>query len=270
MKTYHDLLRDIIDNGIEHGDRTGTGTRRVFGRMLRHDLTTGFPLLTTKKMFMRGVFEELSWFLSGSTNIADLDPCVHKWWEEFADLDGDLGPIYGEQLRNYGSGFDQIAHLVDQILTNPNSRRIVATTWNPEDVPDMKLPCCHGLVIQLAVYEDKGLSLSMYQRSADVFLGVPVNIASYALLTHMLAAVTGCWPKELVMTFGDLHLYNNHVKQANEQLSRKPFSLPTLSVNVQPMPTPDEAMDALLGIRWEDIRLDNYHHYDAIKAEMSV
>lgn len=270
MKSYHDLLTDIMTNGREHSDRTGVGTRRVFGRQWRHNLRDDYPLITTKKMFMRGIFEELRWFLSGSTNIADLDPCVHQWWDKWADLDGDLGPIYGYQLREYGSGFDQIHNLITQIMETPDSRRIVATTWNPEQVAAMKLPCCHGLVIQLAAYEDGGLSLSMYQRSADVFLGVPVNIASYALLTHMLAAVTGRWANELVITFGDLHLYSNHIKQAEEQLGRKPFSLPTLSVEVSAQETADDAFEALLGITWDDIKLDNYHHYDAIKAPLAV
>lgn len=270
MKTYHELLKDIIANGEQHSDRTGVGTFRVFGRQFRHDLREGFPLLTTKKMFMRGTFEELRWFLSGSTNIADLDPCVHQWWDKWADLDGDLGPVYGYQLREYGSGYDQVANLVDMIMNNPSSRRIVATTWNPEQVEAMKLPCCHGLVIQCAAYEDGGLSVSMYQRSADVFLGVPVNIASYALLTHMLAAVTGCYAKELIISFGDLHLYSNHVKQAEEQLGRKPFSLPSLSVNVDKQLTADDALEALLGIQWNDINLDNYHSYDAITAPLAV
>jgi len=268
---YHDLLEDILENGTEHSDRTGTGTFRVFGRQWRCDMKEGFPLLTTKKMFFRGVFEELKWFLSGSTNINDLDKSVHGWWEPWAERDGSLGPIYGKQLRSFGrTGLDQLKEVIEKLYDDRDSRRIIMTTWNPEDVPKMKLPCCHGLVTQWQCQEDGGLSLSTYQRSADMFLGVPVNIASYALLLEMVAHVCGLYANELVITLGDAHIYSNHLNQVREQLTRKPFSPPTLSVNVDPADTPEEALERLLNIEFSDLELLEYYHYPPIKAEMSV
>lgn len=271
MDSYHDLLRDILENGEEHDDRTGVGAIRVFGRQWRHDMQDGFPLITTKEMFFRGVFLELKWFLSGSTHLQDLDKAVHKWWAPWADTDGSLGPIYGKQLRAHGPlAVDQLHCVLRDIMDSPDSRRIVMTTWDPSSVPDMKLPCCHGLVTQFCCHDDGGLSLSTYQRSADMFLGFPVNIASYALLLSLVAGVTGRYPRELVIFTGDTHLYKNHIPQVEEQLSRAPFSLPRLDVDIIEGESPEDALDKLVGVSWSDFELVDYHCYPKLPGDIAV
>ena len=229
---YLDLLADILENGVQRGDRTGTGTLGVFGRQMRFDLARGFPLLTTKKLHLRSIIVELLWFLKGDTNIAYLKDHGVSIWDEWADANGDLGPVYGKQWRSWtapdGRVIDQISAVVRSLKENPNSRRHIVSAWNPADVDDMALPPCHCL-FQFFVAEGR-LSCQLYQRSADVFLGVPFNIASYALLTLMMAKATGLEPGEFVHSFGDAHLYLNHVDQAREQLSRQPLPFPTMDL----------------------------------------
>nr|WP_313391509.1 thymidylate synthase [Brevundimonas diminuta] len=260
---YLNLLRDILDNGVRRDDRTGTGTLGVFGRQMRFDLSKGFPLLTTKKLHTRSIFIELLWFLRGETNIAWLKDNGVSIWDEWADADGDLGPVYGKQWRSWaapnGASIDQIQKLVHVLKTNPNSRRHIVSAWNPADVDDMALPPCHCL-FQFFVADGK-LSCQLYQRSADVFLGVPFNIASYALLTHMLAKVVGLEPGDFVHTFGDAHLYLNHLEQAELQLSRAPLPLPTLSVADK---------DDLFGFELSDFVLNDYQSWPHIKAAVAV
>ncbi|VTO14668.1 thymidylate synthase [Brevundimonas vancanneytii] len=260
---YLNLLRDILDNGVRRDDRTGTGTLGVFGRQMRFDLSKGFPLLTTKKLHTRSIFIELLWFLRGETNIAWLKDNGVSIWDEWADVDGDLGPVYGKQWRSWaapnGASIDQIQKLVHGLKTNPNSRRHIVSAWNPADVDDMALPPCHCL-FQFFVAEGK-LSCQLYQRSADVFLGVPFNIASYALLTHMLAKIVGLEPGDFVHTFGDAHLYLNHLEQAELQLSRAPLPLPTLSVADK---------NDLFGFELSDFVLNDYQSWPHIKAAVAV
>jgi len=260
---YLNLLRDILDNGVRRDDRTGTGTLGVFGRQMRFDLSRGFPLLTTKKLHTRSIFIELLWFLRGKTNIAWLKDNGVSIWDEWADPEGDLGPVYGKQWRSWaapnGQSIDQIAKLVHGLKTNPNSRRHIVSAWNPADVDDMALPPCHCL-FQFFVADGK-LSCQLYQRSADVFLGVPFNIASYALLTHMLAKVVGLEPGDFVHTFGDAHLYLNHLEQAELQLTRAPLPLPTLSVADK---------DDLFGFELSDFVLNDYQSWPHIKAAVAV
>ena len=260
---YLNLLRDILDNGVRRDDRTGTGTLGVFGRQMRFDLSKGFPLLTTKKLHTRSIFVELLWFLRGETNIAWLKDNGVSIWDEWADTNGDLGPVYGKQWRSWaapnGASIDQIQKLVHGLKTNPNSRRHIVSAWNPADVDDMALPPCHCL-FQFFVADGK-LSCQLYQRSADVFLGVPFNIASYALLTHMLARVVGLEPGDFVHTFGDAHLYLNHLEQAELQLSRAPLPLPTLSVADK---------DDLFGFKLSDFVLNDYQSWPHIKAAVAV
>jgi thymidylate synthase len=260
---YLNLLRDILDNGVRRDDRTGTGTLGVFGRQMRFDLSRGFPLLTTKKLHTRSIFIELLWFLRGETNIAWLKDNGVSIWDEWADAEGDLGPVYGKQWRSWatpnGSSIDQIAKLVHGLKTNPNSRRHIVSAWNPADVDDMALPPCHCL-FQFFVADGR-LSCQLYQRSADVFLGVPFNIASYALLTHMLARVVGLEPGDFVHTFGDAHLYLNHLEQAELQLSRAPLPLPTLTVADK---------DDLFGFELSDFVLNDYQSWPHIKAAVAV
>jgi len=260
---YLNLLRDILDNGVRRDDRTGTGTLGVFGRQMRFDLSKGFPLLTTKKLHTRSIFIELLWFLRGETNIAWLKDNGVSIWDEWADAEGDLGPVYGKQWRSWatpnGASIDQIQKLVHGLKTNPNSRRHIVSAWNPADVDDMALPPCHCL-FQFFVADGK-LSCQLYQRSADVFLGVPFNIASYALLTHMLAKVVGLEPGDFVHTFGDAHLYLNHLDQAELQLSRAPLPLPTLSVADK---------DDLFGFELSDFVLNDYQSWPHIKAPVAV
>ncbi|MCY1648091.1 thymidylate synthase [Caulobacter sp. SL161] len=262
-RQYLNLLADILESGVQRGDRTGTGTLGVFGRQIRFDLAKGFPVLTTKKLHLRSIIIELLWFLKGDTNIAYLKDNGVRIWDEWADENGDLGPVYGKQWRSWatpdGRVIDQISALVENLKTNPNSRRHIVTAWNPADVDDMALPPCHCL-FQFFVADGK-LSCQLYQRSADVFLGVPFNIASYALLTMMVAKVVGLQPGEFVHTFGDAHLYLNHLDQAREQLTREPFDFATMKIA--------DKRD-LFGFEYEDFTLEGYQAHPHIKAEVSV
>ncbi len=260
---YLNLLRDILDNGVRRDDRTGTGTLGVFGRQMRFDLSKGFPLLTTKKLHTRSIFIELLWFLRGETNIAWLKDNGVSIWDEWADANGDLGPVYGKQWRSWaapnGASIDQIQKLVHGLKTNPNSRRHIVSAWNPADVDDMALPPCHCL-FQFFVADGK-LSCQLYQRSADFFLAVPFNIASYALLTHMLAKVVGLEPGDFVHTFGDAHLYLNHIEQARVQLTRQPLDFPKLNLKRQ--------LRDIFEYAYEDIELVGYTAHPHIPAKVS-
>jgi thymidylate synthase len=264
MQQYHDLMRRVRDTGIRKTDRTGTGTLSVFGHQMRFDLAEGFPLVTTKKLHVKSIIHELIWFLSGDTNTKYLNAHGVTIWDEWADENGDLGPIYGQQWRSWdspdGSSIDQIQEAVETIKTNPDSRRIIVSAWNPADVPDMALAPCHCL-FQFYVADGK-LSCQLYQRSADVFLGVPFNIASYALLTMMMAQVTNLKPGDFVHTFGDAHLYLNHLAQADLQLSRDPRPLPTMKLN------PD--VRSIFDFKFEDFTLEGYNPHPHIKAEVAV
>ena len=264
MKQYHDLLRDILANGVVKGDRMGTGTTSVFGRQIRHDLTQGFPLLTTKKLLTRSIIHELMWFLQGDTNIRYLKENGVSIWNEWADENGDLGPVYGKQWRHWqtadGRGVDQITRLIEGIKRNPDSRRHLVTAWNPGEVENMALPPCHAL-FQFYVANGR-LSCQLYQRSADVFLGVPFNIASYALLTHMVAQACELEPGDFIWTGGDCHLYLNHLEQAREQLSREPRPLPQLRIN--------PAVKDVFAFRFEDFALEGYDPHPHIKAPVAV
>jgi thymidylate synthase len=264
MQQYLDLLQDILDNGHERADRTGTGTRAVFGRQMRFDLADGFPVVTTKKLHLRSIIIELLWFLKGDTNIRYLKDNKVSIWDEWADENGDLGPVYGKQWRSWaapdGRVIDQIQWVLDEIRTNPNSRRLIVSAWNPADVNDMALPPCHCL-FQFNVMDGK-LNCQLYQRSADVFLGVPFNIASYALLTMMMARATALEPGEFVHTFGDAHLYLNHMEQAQLQLTRAPRALPRMILN------PDKT--DLFGWEYEDFTVEGYEPHAHIKAPVAV
>jgi thymidylate synthase len=261
---YLALLKDILENGVERGDRTGTGTRGVFGRQMRVDLAAGFPLLTTKKVHLKSIILELLWFLNGDTNVRWLQERGVSIWNEWADPEGELGPVYGKQWRSWeakdGRVIDQISNVVQSIKTNPNSRRHIVSAWNPADVDQMALPPCHCL-FQFFVADGK-LSCQLYQRSADVFLGVPFNIASYALLTQMMAQVTGLEPGEFVHTFGDAHLYLNHVEQAQLQLARAAFPSPEMKIN--------PAVTDIFGFAYEDFELVVYQAHPTIKAPIAV
>ncbi|MGB3525525.1 MAG: thymidylate synthase [Flavobacteriales bacterium] len=264
MEQYHDLLRHILKNGTRKGDRTGTGTISCFGYQMRFDLTKGFPMLTTKKLHLKSIIHELLWFLQGDTNIKYLQENGVKIWDEWADADGDLGPVYGYQWRHWptssGGQVDQIANVVEMIKKNPNSRRLIVTAWNPADVDRMALPPCHCL-FQFFVADGK-LSCQLYQRSADTFLGVPFNIASYALLTLMVAQVCDLEPGEFIHSFGDVHLYLNHLEQAEFQLTREPRPLPTLRI--------DPSVKDIFAFRFEHFILENYDPHPHIKASVSV
>ena len=264
MRQYHDLLDHVMKNGTDRGDRTGTGTRSVFGYQMRFDLADGFPLVTTKKLHVKSIVHELLWFLAGDTNIRYLKENGVSIWDEWADENGDLGPVYGAQWRSWpapdGRQIDQISWLVEEIKTNPNSRRLIVTAWNPAEVDRMALPPCHCL-FQFNVTDGR-LSCQLYQRSADIFLGVPFNIASYALLTMMVAQATGLKPGEFIHTLGDAHLYANHVEQADLQLSRAPYPLPTMRLN------PD--VGSLFDFVYEDFTLENYQAHPHIKAPVAV
>ncbi len=264
MKQYHDLLRHILDNGVRKSDRTGTGTISCFGYQMRFDLSEGFPLLTTKKLHTKSIIHELLWFLQGDTNIAYLKENGVRIWDEWADADGNLGPVYGKQWRSWatpdGRTIDQITDVVNMIKKNPDSRRLIVSAWNPADVPNMALPPCHCL-FQFFVADGK-LSCQLYQRSADTFLGVPFNIASYALLTMMMAQVCGLKPGEFVHTFGDVHLYNDHLEQARLQLTRDCRPLPTMEI--------DPSVTDLFAFRGEHFALKNYDPHPHIKAAVSV
>ncbi|MDP1632873.1 MAG: thymidylate synthase [Caulobacter sp.] len=262
-RQYLGLLADIMANGVERGDRTGTGTLGVFGRQIRFDLAQGFPLLTTKKLHLKSIILELLWFLRGDTNVRWLQERGVKIWDDWADETGELGPVYGRQWRSWatpdGRVIDQISAVVESLKTNPNSRRHIVSAWNPADVEDMALPPCHCL-FQFFVADGK-LSCQLYQRSADAFLGVPFNIASYALLTQMMAQVVGLQPGEFVHSFGDAHLYLNHLDQAKEQLRREPLPFPTLKL----APGRD-----LFGFVYEDFVVENYQAHPGIKAPIAV
>lgn len=264
MQQYHDLMRHVLEHGNDKGDRTGTGTRSVFGYQMRFDLSEGFPVLTTKKLHLRSIIHELLWFLQGDTNIRSLKENGVSIWDEWADEEGNLGPVYGYQWRSWpapdGRHIDQIATVVEQIKTNPNSRRMIVSAWNPALVDDMALPPCHAM-FQFYVADGK-LSCQLYQRSADIFLGVPFNIASYALLTMMVAQVCGLQAGEFIHTLGDAHLYSNHFEQARLQLSRTPKTLPTMHIN-------PEVKD-LFGFKFEDFELVGYDPDPHIKAAVAV
>lgn len=264
MRQYLKLVEEILDNGVQKSDRTGTGTVSIFGYQMRFDLSEGFPLVTTKKLHLKSIIHELLWFLKGDTNIKYLNDNGVRIWNEWADEHGDLGPVYGKQWRSWvgadGKVHDQIADVIHQIKTNPDSRRIIVNAWNVGDLADMALSPCHAL-FQFYVAEGK-LSCQLYQRSADVFLGVPFNIASYALLTMMIAQVCCLQPGTFVHTFGDVHLYNNHIEQAKLQITRTPFPLPVMKLN------PD--VKDIFGFKYEDFILENYQAHPHIKAEVAV
>lgn len=264
MQAYLDLLRHIKTNGTIKGDRTGTGTISTFGYQMRFDLSQGFPLLTTKKLHLRSIIYELLWFLRGETNIQYLHDHKVTIWDEWADANGELGPIYGYQWRSWptpnGGHIDQITQLIDQIRNNPNSRRLIVSAWNVAEIDKMALPPCHSL-FQFYVADGK-LSCQLYQRSADVFLGVPFNIASYALLTMMIAQVTGLTPGDFVHTLGDAHIYLNHQEQVEEQLSRTPRPLPTMKLNPE--------VKSIFDFQYEDFTLEGYDPYPTIKAPIAV
>lgn len=264
MKPYLDLLHRILTEGHQKGDRTGTGTLSVFGNQMRFDLKDGFPLLTTKKLHLKSIIYELLWFLRGDTNVRWLQEHGVRIWNEWADENGDLGPVYGHQWRSWpdyrGGTIDQIANVLDMIKHNPNSRRMLVTAWNPAEVEDMALPPCHCL-FQFYVADGR-LSLQLYQRSADTFLGVPFNIASYALLLQMMAQVTGLQPGEFIHTTGDTHLYLNHLEQARLQLTREPRPLPKMRIN------PD--VKSIFDFKYEDFELIDYHPWPHIDAQVSV
>jgi thymidylate synthase len=264
VKQYLDLMRHVLEHGHRKTDRTGTGTLSVFGWQMRFDLAAGFPLLTTKKVHLKSIIYELLWFLRGDTNVRWLQQHGVTIWDEWADAAGELGPVYGSQWRSWpgpgGKPIDQIAGVVESIRTRPDSRRHIVTAWNPAEIPDMKLPPCHAL-FQFYV-ADGALSCQLYQRSADIFLGVPFNIASYALLTMMVAQACGLRPRELVHTLGDAHLYLNHIEQAREQLSRQPRALPRMRL--------DPSVKDIFGFRYEDFTLEGYDPHPAIKAPIAV
>ena len=269
MQTYLDLLTDVLETGEERGDRTGTGTLSVFGRQVRYDLREGFPCLTTKKLHLRSIIHELLWFLKGETNISYLKENKVTIWDEWADEKGDLVPVYGQQWRSWpkedGSTIDQINNLINGLKNNPTSRRHLVSAWNVGKVDEMALPPCH-LLFQFYVHdpdsERPGLSCQLYQRSADLFLGVPFNIASYALLTMMVAQVCGYEPREFVHTFGDLHLYSNHLEQAKLQLSRNPMPLPKMQINPN--------VSEIDQFKFDDFELANYEAHPHIKAPVAV
>lgn len=264
MQQYLDLLRDVRENGVEKTDRTGVGTFSVFGRQARFDLSKGFPMLTTKKLHLKSIIYELLWFLNGDTNIKYLNDNGVRIWNEWADENGDLGPVYGKQWRSWecknGTTIDQISQAIDTIKKNPDSRRIIVNAWNVGELKEMALTPCHAL-FQFYVANGK-LSCQLYQRSADIFLGVPFNIASYALLTMMIAQVCDLELGEFVHTFGDLHLYKNHLEQADLQLTRTPYALPTLKIN-------PEVKD-IFSFKFEDFTLENYQSWPHIKAQVAI
>ena len=264
MQAYLDLLRHVLDHGTDKADRTGTGTRSVFGWQMRFDLREGFPLVTTKKLHLRSIIHELLWFLRGETNVASLRDNKVSIWDEWADADGELGPVYGKQWRRWSSAdgreIDQLRNVVDEIRRNPDSRRLIVSAWNVADLPAMALQPCHAL-FQFYVADGR-LSCQLYQRSGDIFLGVPFNIASYALLTHMVAQACDLQVGDFVHTLGDAHLYANHFDQAREQLSREPRRLPTLRL--------DPAVRDVFAFRFEDIAIEGYDPHPAIRAPVAV
>lgn len=261
MQQYLDLLRDVLENGVDKMDRTGVGTRSVFGRQMRFDLNKGFPLMTTKKMHLKSIIYELLWFLKGDTNVKYLQDNGVRIWNEWADENGDLGPVYGSQWRNWnGEGIDQIAEVIEKLKKTPNDRRMIVSAWNVGKIAEMHLPPCH-MMFQFYVANNK-LSCMLYQRSCDMFLGVPFNIASYALLTMMIAQVCGYELGEFIHTLGDTHIYHNHFEQVREQLSRKPLKLPKMKIN----PLIKDIND----FKYDDFELQNYESYEAIKGKVAV
>ena len=264
MHPYEDLLRDTFEHGVHKTDRTGTGTRSVFGRQIRFDLADGFPLITTKRVHFKSIAVELLWFLRGEGNVAFLRDNGVTIWDEWADANGDLGPVYGVQWRSWptpsGEQIDQISDVIEQIKVNPDSRRLIVSAWNPADIPRMALAPCHAL-FQFYVADGR-LSCQLYQRSGDMFLGVPFNIASYALLTHMVAQQTGLDPGEFIWTGGDTHIYDNHVEQVTEQLSREPYPLPSLRITRKPTSIFDYTLD--------DFEVVDYQHHPAIRGAVAV
>ncbi len=261
MRQYLDLLNDIMENGVDKMDRTGVGTRSVFGRQMRFDLSQGFPLVTTKKVHLKSIIHELLWFIKGDTNIKYLQDNGVRIWNEWADENGDLGPVYGAQWRNWNSdGIDQLQDVINRIKNTPNDRRMIVSAWNPSQIGQMKLPPCH-MMFQFYVANGK-LSCMLYQRSCDMFLGVPFNIASYALLTMMIAQVCDLKPGEFIHTLGDTHIYHNHFDQVRLQLSRTPLKLPIMKIN----PNVKDIND----FKFEDFELVGYECYDAIKAQVAV
>ena len=264
MKQYLDLLQKVMEHGVDRGDRTGTGTRSIFGHQMRFDLETGFPALTTKKLHLRSIIHELLWFIQGDTNIRYLQENGVRIWDEWADAEGNLGPVYGKQWRSWatpdGRTIDQLSQVIHDIKTSPESRRLIVTAWNPADVPNMALPPCH-LLFQFYVANGK-LSCQLYQRSADIFLGVPFNIASYALLTLMIAQVTGLKPGEFVHTLGDAHIYHNHFDQARTQLERTPGKLPTMRINPE--------RHSIESFVFDDFVLEDYAPLPHIAAPVAV
>lgn len=261
MQQYLDLLKDVMENGVDKMDRTGVGTRSVFGRQMRFDLSKGFPLMTTKKVHLKSIIYELLWFLKGDTNVHYLQEHGVRIWNEWADENGELGPVYGSQWRNWnGEGIDQIAEVINTLKTKPNDRRMIVSAWNVGKIAEMHLPPCH-MMFQFYVANNK-LSCMLYQRSCDMFLGVPFNIASYALLTMMVAQVCGYEAGEFIHTLGDTHIYHNHFEQVREQLSRTPYPLPQMKIN----PNVKNIND----FKYEDFELVGYQSYDAIKAKVAV
>jgi len=264
MQQYLDLLREVLNDGVRKDDRTGTGTLSVFGRQMRFDLAKGFPILTTKRLFLKGVIHELLWFLQGDTNVRYLQVHGVHIWDAWADENGELGPVYGAQWRRWkasgGQSIDQVANLIRQLKTNPDSRRLLVSAWNVGEIDAMRLPPCHCLFQFYVV--DQRLSCQLYQRSADLFLGVPFNIASYALLTMMIAHVTGLHPGEFIHTFGDVHIYLNHTEQVRIQLSRQPRPLPKMSLN--------QNVASIFDFRYEDFTLTGYDPYPSIPAPIAV
>ncbi|WP_193598665.1 thymidylate synthase [Microbacterium sp. YJN-G] len=261
---YEDLLRDVLEHGTHKDDRTGTGTTSVFGRQIRFDLSQGFPLITTKRVHFKSIAYELLWFLRGDSNVRWLQENGVSIWDEWADAEGDLGPVYGVQWRSWptpdGGSIDQLSQVIEQIRQTPDSRRLIVSAWNPADIPDMALAPCHAM-FQFYVADGR-LSCQLYQRSADLFLGVPFNIASYALLTLMVAQQTGLEPGDFVWTGGDCHIYDNHVEQVREQLSRDPYPYPTLRITRTP--------ESILDYRYEDFAVEDYQHHPAIRAAVAV
>ncbi len=261
---YEDLLRDVLESGTHKDDRTGTGTTSVFGRQIRFDLSQGFPLITTKRVHFKSIAYELLWFLRGDSNVRWLQENGVTIWDEWADADGDLGPVYGVQWRSWptpdGGRIDQLSQVIEQIRATPDSRRLIVSAWNPADIPDMALAPCHAM-FQFYVADGR-LSCQLYQRSADLFLGVPFNIASYALLTLMVAQQTGLEPGDFVWTGGDCHIYDNHVEQVREQLSREPYPYPTLTIARTP--------ESILDYRYDDFVVEGYQHHPAIRAAVAV
>ncbi len=266
MQTYHDLLRLVLREGKRRTDRTGTGTLSVFGAQARYRLGEGFPLLTTKKVHLRSIIHELLWFIKGETNVRYLREHGVTIWDEWADAEGELGPVYGAQWRAWpapdGTRIDQLAQVIEQIRKTPDSRRLIVSAWNPAQISGMALPPCHSLFQFYVDLEEGTLSCQLYQRSADLFLGVPFNIASYALLTHLVAQVTGLRAGDFIHSFGDLHLYQNHLDQVAEQLGREPRALPTLRLN--------PAIQSIDDFRYEDISFEGYDPHPAIKAPIAV